>query len=57
MHHVIELGDDYWVHDFTRGYDDGFICPYPNSIGRYDEIRPGMYTQALFEGKRDLHMG
>ena len=57
MHHVIELADDYWVHDFTRGYDEDFICPYPHSIGRYDEIRPGMYTQALFEGKRDLHMG
>jgi murein DD-endopeptidase MepM/ murein hydrolase activator NlpD len=57
MHHVIALEDDYWVHDFTRGYDEDFVCPYRHSIGRYDEIRPGMYTHEIFEGKRDLHIG
>lgn len=31
--------------------------PTPWSIGRYDELRPGMYTTALFEDGRCLHVG
>ena len=54
MAEVIILPEDYWVFDFTRGEDPDFICPYPYQIGRYDEIRPGMYTHELFEGTRDL---
>ncbi|MCP5021380.1 MAG: peptidoglycan DD-metalloendopeptidase family protein [bacterium] len=27
------------------------------SIGKYDELRPGLYTSDLFEGSRCLHMG
>lgn len=31
--------------------------PTPWSIGRYDELRPGMYTTELFAGRRSLHVG
>jgi murein DD-endopeptidase MepM/ murein hydrolase activator NlpD len=34
-----------------------FECPFAYQIGRYDEVRPEMYTQELFEGNRDLHVG
>ncbi|MFT4647360.1 MAG: murein DD-endopeptidase MepM/ murein hydrolase activator NlpD [Glaciecola sp.] len=27
------------------------------SIGKYDELRPGLYTTDLFEGSRHLHVG
>ena len=57
MHPVIKLPDKYWVFDFTKGPDTTFSSPYPYSIGRYDEIRPDMYTHELFEGERDLHVG
>jgi len=29
----------------------------PWTIGRYDEVRPGLYTQPLFGGARTVHMG
>lgn len=32
-------------------------APTPWAIGRYDELRPGMYTTALFEPGRHLHVG
>ena len=57
MAEVIILPEDYWVFDFTKGEDTTFECPFPYQIGRYDEVRPGMYTQELFEGTRDLHIG
>ena len=57
MADVIKLPDEYWVFDFTRGPDPNFECPLDYQIGRYDEVRPGMYTHDLFEGKRDLHIG
>ena len=57
MAEVIMLPEEYWVFDFTKGEDPDFKCPFPYQIGRYDEIRPGMYTQELFGGERDLHVG
>ena len=57
MAEVIILPDEYWVFDFTRGEDPDFQCPFPYQIGRYDEVRPGMYTHELFGGERDLHVG
>ena len=56
MAQVINLPDEYWVFDFTRGPDPDFICPFDYQIGRYDEVRPNMYTHEIFEG-RDLHVG
>ena len=57
MAEVILLPEEYWVFDFTRGVDPDFVCPFPYQIGRYDEVRPGMYTHELFSGNRDLHVG
>jgi len=57
FHPVVNLPEKYWVHDFTRGIDSDFICPYPYSIGRYDELRPGMYETELFSDGRELHVG
>lgn len=33
------------------------VPPTPWSIGRYDELRPGMYQTELFAGGRCLHVG
>lgn len=57
MADVIILPEEYWVFDFTKGQDPEFDCPFPYQIGRYDEVRPDMYTQELFAGERDLHVG
>jgi len=57
FHTVVKLPEQYWVFDFTRGVDLSWKCPFDYQIGRYDEIRPGMYTQEIFSGERDLHMG
>ena len=57
FHPVIDLPDEYWVFDFTRGEDKTWVCPFDYQIGRYDEYRPGMYTTELFGGIRDVHIG
>ncbi len=57
MAEVIKLPENYWVFDFTKGEDHDFECPYQYSIGRYDELRPGMYHHELFGGVRNLHVG
>ena len=57
MHPVINLPLEYWVHDFTRGPDPNFQDPYGYSIGKYDEVREGMYVQDIFGGVRKVHMG
>jgi len=57
FHPVINLPEEYWVFDFTRGEDKTWVCPYEYQIGRYDEYRPGMYTSDLFGGVRDVHIG
>ena len=57
FHPVIKMPDEYWVFDFTRGEDKSWNCPYPYQVGRYDEYRPGMYTDDLFGGVRDIHVG
>ncbi|MGY8735038.1 MAG: hypothetical protein ACKVHN_03200, partial [Candidatus Poseidoniales archaeon] len=57
FHAVVNLPEQYWVFDFTRGVDTSWQCPFDYQIGRYDETRPGMYEQQLFSGNRDLHVG
>lgn len=57
FHPVIALPDDYEVFDFTAGYDPDRAMRSGYGVGRYDEKRRGMYTSALFEGARDIHMG
>ena len=54
-HPVVHLPDEYEVRDFTSGkYSPS---KYEFDIGRYDELRPGMYSTDLFEGNRFLHVG
>ena len=54
---VVQMDQPYWVFNFTKGPAEGWACPYVFQIGRYDEVRPGMYLTALFGGERDLHVG
>ena len=57
FHPAINFDGPYWVHDFTKPPADGWVCPYPYSVGRYDEARPWMYTDDLFGGVRHHHIG
>ena len=57
FHRVVKLPEQYWVFDFTKGVDVSWQCPFEYQIGRYDEIRPGMYNHQIFSGERDLHVG
>ena len=57
FHPIVNLPDEYWVFDFTKGTNSSWKCPFDFQIGRYDEHRPGMYTTELFSGERDLHVG
>ena len=57
FHPTVVFDGPYWVHDFTQPSPDGWSSPYPFSVGRYDERRPGMYTTELFGGKRLHHVG
>jgi murein DD-endopeptidase MepM/ murein hydrolase activator NlpD len=52
---VVHLPDEYEVRDFTKGIGKPPELEY--SIGRYDEVRPGMYVTDLFEGERFIHIG
>ncbi len=54
---VIDLPADYEVYDFTQGYDPKRSMKSEFGIGRFNEIRKNMYTTALFEGGRNIHMG
>ena len=57
FHQVIEIPEEYWVFDFSKGPQTDFENPFPYSIGKYDERRPGMYTAPLFGGVRNHHVG
>ena len=57
FHPVIPLPQDYEVYDFTQGYDPQRKLKSPFGIGKYNEVRQGMYTSALFGGTRNIHMG
>ena len=54
-HPVVHLSDEYEVRDFTNG--DYSPSEYEFDIGRYDELRPGMYSTDLFSDGRFLHVG
>ena len=57
FHPVIHLPDEYEIYDFTRGYDPDRELSHAYGIGKYDEVRPGMYEGEQFEGIRNIHMG
>ena len=52
---VVDLPNDYDVLDLTGGK----VPDHPSefAIGKYDEVRKGMYETELFEGDRFIHMG
>lgn len=57
---VMDHPDDpteFYVFDFTRGYDEAFIRKQGWGIGRYNEDRANMYDTPLFGGRRNIHMG
>ncbi len=57
---VIRLPETYEVYDFSKGYDPGRKLKNSYGIGRYDEVRPSMYTSDLFMGQaepRNIHLG
>jgi murein DD-endopeptidase MepM/ murein hydrolase activator NlpD len=57
FHPVIHLPDTFEIYDFSRGYDPDRTLTHTHGIGKYDEVRPGMYKGEQFEGIRNIHMG
>ena len=53
----IHLPDEVYIHDFSNPPAEDWVCPMEYSIGKYDEVRKGMYLQEHFETNRVLHMG
>ena len=54
-HPVVDLPNEYEVRDFTGGNYTQSKFEY--DIGRYDELRPGMYSTDLFSDGRFIHIG
>ncbi len=57
FHPVIRLPEAYEIYDFSKGYDPNRELSHSHGIGKYDEVRPGMYEGEQFEGIRNIHMG
>lgn len=57
FHPVIKLPELYEVYDFSDSYDPDRTLEHPYGVGKYDEVRPGMYLGDQFEGVRNIHMG
>jgi murein DD-endopeptidase MepM/ murein hydrolase activator NlpD len=55
FHPVVVLPPETVVLDLTQPNPAPGTTPW--GVGRYDELRPGMYTTALFEPGRHLHVG
>ena len=52
---VVILPEEYTVLDLSKGR---WVPPKTIfSIGKYDELRPGMYNTEIFHGERFLHVG
>jgi len=57
---VIHLPQRFEIYDFSSGYDPERYRCHPYGIGRYNERRPGMYSNGIFNGNgkpRDIHVG
>ena len=54
-HPVVHLPKEYEVRDFTTG--NYVSSEFEYDIGRYDELRPSMYSTDLFSDGRYLHIG
>ena len=56
FHPIVQLPSEYWVLNLQKPQSD-WNQHFDYTIGRYDEDRKGMYTQALFGGERTIHVG
>jgi len=52
---VVRIPDEYTVLDLSEGHWDSPENDF--SIGKYDELRPGIYNSEIFGGERFLHVG
>ena len=57
FHPVIHLPDELEIYDFSAGYDPDRVLTHAYGIGKYDELRPGMYKGEQFGGVRNIHVG
>ncbi|MCO5143931.1 MAG: peptidoglycan DD-metalloendopeptidase family protein [Oligoflexia bacterium] len=57
---VIHINEPYEVYDFSSGYNPNREIKTRYGIGKYDEIRPDMYSEDFFKSgaePRNIHMG
>ena len=52
---VVKMPEEYSILDLSDGKWDPVETDF--TVGKYDELRPGMYNTKIFEGKRFLHVG
>ena len=55
FHQVVSLPEEYDILDLTSGEVPSHSSEF--AIGKYDEVRKGLYETELFEGGRFIHMG
>jgi|TARA_B100001094_G_scaffold61750_2_gene57513 murein DD-endopeptidase MepM/ murein hydrolase activator NlpD len=55
FHPIVNLPDEYKILDLTKGNWESKGSDF--SIGKYDELRPNMYTTQLFKNIRNVHVG
>ncbi len=55
FHSVVDLPKNYRVLDLTKNSWPSIDDEY--CVGRYDEVRPNMYTNSIFGGIRNIHVG
>ena len=44
---IMSLPENLPVFDFTQSYDPERMLDFPAGVGRYDEVRPSMYTEGV----------
>ena len=55
---VMALPSSLPVFDFSKTYDPARTLETPFGVGKYDEVRPTMYTEPQFASQvRNIHMG
>ena len=52
---VVKMPEEYTIMDLSKG--EWQVPETTYSIGKYDELRPGMYNTEIFQGERFLHVG
>ncbi|MFH5833432.1 peptidoglycan DD-metalloendopeptidase family protein [Halalkalibaculum sp. DA384] len=54
---VVTYDGEWYVFDFSMGYDPGLIRREKWGIGRYNEKRRGMYVAPQYQNRRNIHVG